>query len=464
MDTGRHYKNSILSLSFRSRTVFLILMLAIPLWVSAQSGNQWSLDKCMSYALENSMAVKQKSLELETQKIRLQATKLNMLPALEATIGQNIDFGMATTSSALKISNNQTRTSLGINMQMSLFEGLRTYHQIASDKLGLQALLYDLENAKENVKLLVTAYYLQVLLNQEYVKMMQEQEQLTTTQIDRIQQLVENGKCAESELYTVKATYANDHLSVVDAQNNLRLAKLDLAQLINYPSPAEFDIVPIDISELFAQLLDKSADIRHILDFALTNRPAVKSALLRIEQNKKAIQIYRAGWYPKLYLYASYGTGYFYMFNDNPLYPNSPFFTQFNRNSQEVLGLSLNVPLFDRLATYHNVKLAKVSVLSAELQLEESKRNLIKEIEQAYTNAVTSKEKYRAAEAAEAATKIAFEYEEIKFNAGSSTNYEFNDAKTKYLKAQSQLLQSKFDFLFRVMILEFYGKNENTTN
>jgi outer membrane protein len=281
---------------------------------------------------------------------------------------------------------------------------------------------------------------------------------LDMEQVDRIQILVNNGKNSDAELYVIKSTLANDQLSVVEAQNSVRLALLDLAQLINYPEVTRFDIVMEgDMSDIDI-LLHKNIDVTSVTENALSSRPVIKAALTRIEQTKRSIKIAQSGWYPSLNFTANYGTGYFYRFKELAGYPNDSFGIQFRDNSKESLGLSLQIPIFDKLSTYYNVKQQKISVKSQELQLDETKRSLIKEIEQAYSNAVAAKEKYLASQAAHSASQIAFQYEEVKFNAGSSTNYEYNDTKNKYLQAQSKLIQSKFDFLFRIKILEFYGR------
>jgi outer membrane protein len=224
---------------------------------------------------------------------------------------------------------------------------------------------------------------------------------------------------------------------------------------MNSTDIANFDIVTKNDNSEIDEILNKNVDLNLVVHHALNNRPMIKAALTRIEQAKRDIKVYRSGWYPTLSLSAYCGTGYFHQFKG---YPNEKFGLQFKNNFRESLGLSLNIPIFDKLSTHYNVKMQKVRVKSYELQLEESKRNLIKSIEQAYVNAVAAKEKYLASQVAYDASKIAFEYEEIKYNAGSSTSYEYNEAKNKYLKSQSNLIQAKFDFLFRIKILEFYGK------
>jgi outer membrane protein len=245
---------------------------------------------------------------------------------------------------------------------------------------------------------------------------------------------------------------------VVEAENALRLSKIDLAQLMNFQDITNFDITTESDYADIEQILSENIDVNPVVEHAFQNRPAIQAALTRIEQAKRNVKVSQSGWYPILSFSANFGTGYFYRFKELAEIPNQPFGIQFKNNARESLGISLYIPIFDKLSTCYNVKQQRVNIKMQELQFEETKRKLIKEIEQAYVNAVAAKEKYMASQVANASSKIAFQYEEIKYNAGSSTNFEFNDAKNKYLKAQSNLIQSKFDFLFRVKILEFYGK------
>jgi len=419
---------------------------------------KFSLQECVDYALENSYSVKQKILEKESNYIQLRSRKTSIAPSLGINVGQSLDFGRSALPDGLIVSTSQSVTNFNVGMNMDLFQGLRTHHQIKSDQLNIEATLFDIEDAKENIELMVTAYYLQVLLNKEVLEIFKAQVLLAQEQVERIQILVNNGKSSDAELYVSKSTLATDQVSVVEAQNSVRLSLLDLAQLMNYPNISDFDIVTEhDYSEI-DEIFDRNIDVSTVVENALESRPAIRAALTRIEKANREIKLTRSGWYPTLGLNAYFGTGYYYRFNNLALFPNAPFGDQFKNNARESIGLSLFIPIFDKLSTYYNVKQQKIRVKSQELQLEETKRNLIKSIEQAFVNAVAAKEKYSASQVAHSSTKKAFEYEEIKYNAGASTNYEFNDAKNKYLKAQSNLIQAKYDFLFRIKILEFYGK------
>lgn len=439
---------------FRNLMITFLFLGLSPIYAQ----QSWSLENCINYAAQNSFTVKQKLIEIQSKTIQYDNTKMSIAPSISASVGQNLDFGRSQVASSLIISGNQTSTSFGVGLNMSLFEGFRTYHRLKSNQLDIQTTLYELEQARENVEINVMAFYLQILLNKEILEVAKVQEKISIEMVKKTEILVQNGKSSDAELYIAKSTLANDRYAVVEAENNLKLSKIDLAQLMNYPDVYSFDIQYDVKDQLISEVLNKSLDVNAIINNSMQNRPALKAAFSRIEQAKREIKIAQSTWYPSLSLFANYGTGYNYMFTPNPLYPNVPFNDQFSSNSRQVVGVSLSIPIFDRLSTHYNVKLAKLNVQSQELQLDENKRNLTKEIQQAYTAAISSKERYLSALEAYESSKIAFDYEQIRYDAGSSTQYEFDDAKNKYLKAESQVIQAKFDFLFRMKILEFYSK------
>ncbi|MDR2972029.1 MAG: TolC family protein [Bacteroidales bacterium] len=440
--------------------ISLLVAVAIPLLFNNQlsAQNQMTLQECVDFAFEHSYSVKQKILEKESNYIQLQARKTSIAPSVGVNVGQTFDFGRSPQADAMIVNTTQATTNFNIGLNIDIFQGLRTHHQIKSDKLNIEATLFDIEDAKENIELMITAYYLQALLNKEILEVHKAQVVLDQEQVKRIEVLVNNGKSSDAELYVANSTLATDQLSVVEAENSVRLSLLDLAQLMNYANISDFDIVNQDNNSNIDEILNRNMDVSMAVDNALNNRPAIKAALTRIEQTKREIKVAQAGWYPTLSFNAYFGTGYYYRFKDIANIPNRPFGEQFKNNARESLGVSLYIPIFDKLSTHYNVKQQKIRAKTQELQLEETKRTLIKSIEQAYVNAVAAKEKYIASQVANTATKVAFRYEEVKYNAGSSTTYEYNDAKNKYIRTQSNLIQAKFDFLFRIKILELYGK------
>ena len=291
-----------------------------------------SLQNCINFALENSYSVKQKILERENNIIQLQARKTSIAPSVGINVGQNFDFGRSSSKSQIMEDISQATTNMSIGLNMDIFQGLRTHHQIKSDNLNLQASLYDIEDAKENVELTVTAYYLQVLLNKEMLEVYQAQVVLDQEQVDRISILVNNGKSSEAELYVAKSTLATDQVSVVEAENAVRLSLLDLAQLMNYSDVSNFDITKSTEQSDIDIILNKQLNVNMVVDNALNNRPMIKAALARIEKAKRDIKVYQAGWYPTLSLTAYYGTGYYYQYIKN--FPNEKFGLQFKDNAR----------------------------------------------------------------------------------------------------------------------------------
>ncbi|HQQ21094.1 MAG TPA: TolC family protein, partial [Bacteroidales bacterium] len=167
--------------------------------------------------------------------------------------------------------------------------------------------------------------------------------------------------------------------------------------------------------------------------------------------------IAQSGWYPSLSLYANYGTGYYYSYAKNPVYPNAPFFNQLEDHSRQVIGLSLNIPIFDRLSTYHQTKIAKLQLHDQQLQYDENIRKLTKEVQQAYAEMIAAEANYKAAKEFYEASKISFEYEKVRFDAGASTQFEFNEVKNRYNQAHAQWVQAKYDYLFKYRIVQLYG-------
>jgi outer membrane protein len=437
---------------------YIIFNIFIFFSMLCQGQVKWSLDSCIRYALENNYTVKQTLLDLESKKIQLHTTKMSVLPSVSASAGQSIDFGRGTTATGLIENNSQTTTSFGVAANLPLFQGLRIYNQTQSDKLSLQAATEDLNKTKESIETSVTAYYLQVLLCKEILQVAKNQLEISQAQVQRIEELVKNEKLSQAELYAVKSTLANDELTVTEANNNLRLALLDLAQLMNVKNISAFDVADYQIDNLTGDLPPFPMPREDVISNGLLKRPSIKAAEFRIEKGKKDIKTAQSMYYPSLYFSASYGTGYFYAFQGAFSGMNIPFGTQFKNNSQEQLSLSLNIPLFSRFATADGVKQAKLALKAQEIALEEVKNNINKDIEQAYAAAIASQDKYAAAQKAVEAAAVAFEYEEVKYNTGSSTHYEYTEAKMKYQRALSQLIQAKFDYLFRMKILEYYAR------
>lgn len=329
---------------------------------------------------------------------------------------------------------------------MPLFSGFQISNTIKAQELNLKASLEDLKKARESLSVTIASAYLQVLFNKELLQLAKDQEALSLQQLDRYQSMAALGKIPEGQVSEIKALYANNQLETSRAQSNLQLALLDLAQLIELDDWTSFDIVvpAIDVKALALQLTP--AD--EIYNSAVSLKPVVKASELRLEQNERQLKVAEGGYYPSLSVGASYGNGYYG--------GNMSLADQLSKNARTSLHLSLSVPLFNRFETSNSVKSAKLAIRNAELEVENTKKTLYKEIQQAWFNASTAMDRFKASNESVEQSKIAFRFTEEKFNNARATAYEYDEARTKLASAQSNLLQAKYNYLFSVKILDFY--------
>ena len=394
------------------------------IFCSAQQG--WTLEQCIQYAVDHNIQIQQSQLTVEQQEIELQTSKMAYLPDLNAGIGQNFSFGRATSNNNVIVNQSQAATSLNVGTTIPIFTGLRNLNQIKSSKLNLKASMSDLEKAKEDLALTVTAYYLQVLYAHALHGIAVEQLKLSTEQVERTRALVQNGRLSESELYETLAQQALDNQSLTEANNTFQLAKLDLCQMLNYADLENFNVAELDATNLMPSEYQLNASPTQAYQYSLSHRPAIAAAESRVESSQKEVRIAQSAFYPQLSLSASYGTGYYHLYNNN----NPAFGQQFRNNGSEVVGLTLNIPIFDRMVTINSVKRAKINTMARELELESTKQTLFKEIQNAYYNAMAAKDKYLATVETAQASRIAFEMEDTKYSNGRSTAFDYSNAKT----------------------------------
>ncbi|MDD3405998.1 MAG: TolC family protein [Sphingobacteriia bacterium] len=438
------------------RTIISTILAAITAMLSAQQ--TWSLEQCVDYAIQNNITVQKMALQRDNQELNLKTSKLSFVPNLNANVGQNFSFGRATGNDNITTSQSMASTSFGVSSSMPLFSGLRITNQIASDKLNLQAAVEDLNKAKESLTINVTGYYLNILYYKELLAIANNQIILSKSQVDNTEKLVKNGKKSESELYENKAQLATDEQTRTEAQNSLQLAILNMCQAINYHDITNFSVAEIDAEKLLASMIGTLSSPYEAYNTSLAVRPSIKASEIRIESSKKDLKIAESAYYPQLNLQAGYNTGYYHSFQAE----NSAFGKQLGDNSSEVIALSLSIPIFNRLSTMNKVKQARINILTQELELENAKQTLLKEIQTAYYNALAARDKYIAAGKTSESSRIAFEFEQAKYDGGKSTPFDFNNAKTRLEKAQAQETQAKYEFIFRTKIFDFYNGNDIT--
>ena len=417
----------------------------------------WSLEACINYAYANNLQLKQKMEEQEARKVELHTSKHSWLPAVNANMGQSFQFGRSTSKSGVIVDQNAANTTFNINLDMPIFDGFKIPNDIAARKLDLQAAIESLNKAKEDLAVNIASYYLQVLYNKELQRVAQLQVDLDREQVNKTEAMVNAGKVPLSQLYDIKAQLARDEVTLTEATNNVQLALLDLAQSLELErSDRSFDIVTPQITDAVAENMSSILPPETIFDQAVTFKPQIKEQEYLLESQKRMLKVAQAGYYPKLNFGASYSNGYYHTSMGGEFADTRSFGDQLKQNGQKIVGFSLSIPLFNRFQVRNSVRSARIGINNQQLLLENSKKTLYKEIQQAYYNATAAQEKFTASDKSVASSREAFSYAQARYEAGKSTVFEFNEAKTKYAQSLAEQAQAKFDFIFRAKILDFY--------
>ena len=417
---------------------------------SAMAQKQWNLKQCIEYAIEHNLTIKQQEAAKDESAVDLNTAKWSRLPDLNGSASHSFNFGRSLQMDNTYQQLNTQNTGLNLNTSIPLFTGMQIPNKIALSKLKLKAAVEDLNKAKEDISIQVTSAYLQVLFNEELAKVAHEQVALSEEMLKQKTAFFKVGKASEAELYEAKSRAAQDQLSAVQADNEYRLALLDLSQLLELPTPEGFGIVSPSIDEdKDFSILTSPADI---YSEALLIKPSIKAAQYRVEGAQKSIRIAQSGYYPQLSLGAGIATSYYNVSGRE----NGNFGSQLRDNFSQYIGLSLNIPIFNRFSTRNQVRKARIQQTTLNWQLEDAKKALYKEIQQAYYNAVNAESKFESSRTADEAAKASFNLMKEKYANGKATSTEFNEARTNWLKAVSDRIQAKYDYLFRTKILDFY--------
>jgi len=427
----------------------LIIITCLLTTLAVKSQTVFTLQQCIDTALYHNRNIKQQELNRQSREIAYEQARMNLLPNLNASAGQSFTLGRSLTADNTYQSINSSRSSFNLSSGITLFDGLQMKHNIDARRAEMKASEADLEKIKSDIELSVTVAFLQVLLYKEHVQMQESQLELTHQKIEQTSRLVNAGKQAEGVLFELKAQLAKEELNLTQARNNLKLALLDLAQIIEIEDFEHLD-VEMSVDMLMDEPLLTSAD--EIYNAAVQHRPEILSAEYRLQSNEKNVDIARSAFYPSLSFGASLGTGYYDMKRD---VPNDAFTKQLNDNLSTNFGFNLQIPIFNRLEVKNRVSSSKLAVENSKLEIENAKMDLRKRIQQAYQNALAAQARYFAAKKSEEASKEAYRYAEQKYEAGKASVYELYQAKSNQTQVLAELSQSKYEYMLRIKVLEF---------
>ena len=416
------------------KIIIFIAAILTAFFVNAQK--PWTLQQCVDTALANNRNIKQRELMRQNNEIAWQQARNNLLPNLNASASQTWSFGRSTVTDGRTLDGNSNNSSFGISSGITLFDGLKMKYEIDARMADLKKSEADVLKIRQDIALSVSSAFLQVLLNKELLQIADDQYKLTGARIDQQKSLVEAGKLAEGELLELFSQQAKEELSRTQAENTLQLSLLDLAQILELRDFEKLDItIPADLLENELQLLSAES----VFASAVKNRAEIKSAEYQLKGSEKNIQIAKSGYYPTLELGADMGKSYF---NSTA----TPLSTR--------VGLNLRVPIFNKFQVKNQVRSAQIDVKSNQLNVENAKLELRKTVQQAYYNAVAAKSKWDASTKSVTSSTEAYRFANQKYEGGRANVYELYQAKNNLARAQSEVAQSKYEYVFRLKILE----------
>ncbi|TRZ45768.1 TolC family protein [Robertkochia solimangrovi] len=415
--------------------------------VQAQE-KRWTLRECVYYALEHNISVQQSELDLESIKLDKSDAIGNLLPNLNASASYSASTGLSQDPTT-GILVNQTFNSLsgGITSSVGLFDGLRNYKQVKRAEVSALAAQYQLDGMKDDISLMVANNYLQILSNKETLKTLQAQYRVSQQDYQRTEQLVENGVLPKGDLLEIEATVATQEQQIVNAENNVLISRIALAQLLQISDYENFDVVDEGYMIPESDILNHSADEIYAKSLNVMN--SVKSAEVNVEIAELDVKIAQGARYPTLGGYFNYNTRY----NDQN---DLSFKDQLWFYDGISYGLQLSVPIFNGNSVRNNIRRSRINLEKTQLSYEQSKLDLESNVNQAYVDVKGSLKSYQAANKTVEARRLSYEYAKERYNVGLMNSFDFSQAQARMDDAEAELIRTKYDYIFRLKVLEFY--------
>lgn len=463
------------------KLLFSLLFYAVSTMLYAQP-KEWTLEDCVKYALDNNIQIKRVGLQSDVARNNYQQSKFQALPNLNGGGSYNLNYGRNVDRYTNEIVNtNVISDNFYVQSSINLFSGFQTINSIQQNRFLLDASLQSLEKAKNDISIQIATVFLQVLSGEEALDIAKNQFEVTHLQLEKTKKLVEVGNKARGDLLGMQAQEANDKYNITIANNNLKIAYITLVQLLELKSVDDFkikipDSIAIDHSNVLATVDD-------IYKEAEAKLPEIKSAQSQLRSYEKGLAVTRGQLYPTLSLAGTISTGYsnarqktigynnvtntLGFVNDDPSLPvyyhsvspvggNYPFFSQLKDNQGKSISLSLSVPIFNQFQVRKSVKNAKIRVHDGDYSLQQAKKGLYAEIQKAHTNAMAAFDQYNSANEAVIANEEAFKYNQQKYDVGMISSVDFNIVKNDLTKAKSNFIQAKYDYIFKIKVLDFY--------
>jgi outer membrane protein len=427
------------------KTLFFLMLVGMQL--SAQE-KKWTLEECVDYAIKNNISIKQSELDLKTSSV----DKLEAIGGFLPTLSGNANYSVNTGASINPVTNqfqNQTFKSFSAsaNSSIVLFNGLANWKTLQRAQLNKIANSYRLDKMKDDIALSVANAYLQILFNKEQLKVQWNQNLITKENLKRTQELIDAGLLPLGDIYELQATDASQQQQIINSENALLISKIGLCQTLLIEDYVNFDISDAVIDLPVSNVANETQEA--ILEKAKESVKEVKIALSNLDVAKKDVTLSRSSYLPTLTGFVGYNTRW----SESPIYN---FVDQLSLFDGTAMGLQLNVPIFNGFSTRARVQRAKINQERSEFQLKQAELDLERNVYQAYNDVSNTKKAYQAAQKTLEARKQAFDFSKARYEVGLLNAFDFSQATIAYENAQSEVLRTKYDYIFRTKILEFY--------
>jgi outer membrane protein len=444
-----------------SSLLALLFVLLIGNSVFSQT-KKWTLRECVDYALKNNISIKQSELDIQTADIAKKDAIANFLPNLSANATHSWNIGLNQNITTGLLENQTTQfTQIGLNSGVAIYNGLQNQNRFRRANLTKVASEFQLAKMKDDVSLNVANAFLQILFNKENLKVQKEQLSNDEKQQKRSEELVAAGVIPRGDLLDMKATVANDKQNVINAENNLFLSKLSLAQLLQLDDFQSFDTSDEDYEAKASLTMQEKPEV--IVDKAKKDRVELKIAKSNLDIAESDLKISKGAFQPSLSGFYSFSTR---ASNSDRIVRDDagnisvlgalPIFDQFSEFKGHNFGFNLQIPIFNGFTIKNNVERSKIVLERNKTVFKQTEQDLERNVYTAITNAKGALNAYEAANSTLEARKEAFNYAKEKFAVGMMNSFDFNQAQTLYANAQSEVLRTKYDYIFKVKIVEFY--------
>lgn len=410
----------------------------------------WTLQECISYAIENNITVKDAALNQQTASVNYDAAKASRLPNLSGSMSQNFSNGNTIDRiTSDYVSQQIASTNVGLNSSVTLFQGNQINNKIGKNELLLQQSNLAMEEVKNNIRLSILQNYLQALYNKESITTAQNNLKVSEEQLTRSKELLKVENITLKDYAEAQSQVASNKYKLIQAKNNYQQYIIALKQLLELPVNEEIDIQSVNYIEDNIITADKV----QIYYNALKYLPEIEASKLNIEINKKDLNIAKGAYLPTLSLSGSLGSGYTSI-NDNS------FFNQMDVNFNQRIGLNLSIPIFNRKATKSSVQKANINIAKAEIQQKTAEKTLFKKIDQTYQNALSAKEQLDAAKSAKEAAQQSFDLAKQNYELGGISTTDWVVSQNTFATAQQNYLQAKYMNILYHQLLQYYQGKE----